>query len=145
MHRSAAWLDWVVRESFGAKGHRRALYLVTDRAGEVVAYILVKARDYSGVTRWQLRNLRLGSLVDWGIFDPGAVRLEDLVLLAVEALDDWDLHAFEACVPQGRLWRLGFVPVGAQHVMVRAADGSALARDPRAWAIRPGEGDHAFS
>jgi hypothetical protein len=153
MHRSAAWLDWVVRESFGAEGHRRALYLVTDRAGDVVGYFVVKARDYSGVTKWKLSNLRLGSLVDWRIFDPGAVRLDHLVLLAIEALEEWDVHAVEVCVPRdaepGRLRRFGFVPAGAQHLMVSAVEGSPLstppARDPGSWLVRPGEGDHAFS
>ena len=151
MHRSAAWLDWVVRESF-TEEQRRALYLVATPAGEPVAYILLKARVYSSVTKWNLERFNLGSLVDWRIFDPAAVSLEQLVLLALEALEEWDVAGFEVCVPEhepARLRRLGFLPAGAQHVFVRGVEGSALARpqarEARAWWLRPGEGDHVFS
>ena len=151
MHRSAAWLDWVLRESFTDE-QRRGLYLVTTSAGEPVAYILLKARVYSSVTKWNLERFHLGSLVDWRIFDSSAVRLEQLVLLAVEALEEWDVAGVEVCVPEhepARLGRLGFLPAGAQHVFVRGVEGSALARpqarEARAWWLRPGEGDHVFS
>jgi hypothetical protein len=148
LHRSAAWLDWVLGESF-ADGHRRGLYLVVDAGGEPVGYFLLKARVYSGVTKWNLRGVNLGSLVDWQIFEPRAVRLEHLVLLALEALDEWDVDGVEVCVSdadQVHLRRFGFLPAGAQHVLLRggALDGPT-ARDSRAWSLRPGEGDHVFS
>jgi hypothetical protein len=153
MHRSAAWLDWIVRESFGDPSHRRALYLARSAGGEALGYALVKARVYSDVTRWRLENLRLGSLVDWQIFEPGSLSFEELVVLAAGALEEWGLDAVEVCVPPGhmraRLHRLGFVAVGAQHLMVRASIGSVLtteaASDAGRWTLRPGEGDHAFS
>lgn len=139
------------RESFTDE-QRRGLYLVTTSAGEPVAYILLKARVYSSVTKWNLERFHLGSLVDWRIFDSSAVRLEQLVLLAVEALEEWDVAGVEVCVPEhepARLGRLGFLPAGAQHVFVRGVEGSALARpqarEARAWWLRPGEGDHVFS
>ena len=151
LHRSAAWLDWVLGESFTDE-HRRGLYLVVDAAGEPVAYFLLKARVYSGVTKWNLEGFDLGSLVDWRIFEPRAVKLEHLVLLALEALDEWDVDGVEVCVSEAdpvHLRRYGFLPSGAQHVLLRAAEGSPLdgpaARDPRAWSVRPGEGDHVFS
>jgi len=145
MHRSAAWLDWVVGASFGYPSQRRALYLVRSARGEALGYLLVKARVYSGVTRWQVENLHLGSLVDWQIFEPSMLSFEQLVLLATEALEEWRVDAVEACAPpaeQARFGRLGFVPVGVQHLMLK---GEGLARDAAQWSLRPGEGDHAFS
>ena len=85
MHRSAAWIDWVVRESF-TDAHRRALYVVTTSGGEPVAYVLLKARVYSSVTKWNLERFNLGSVVDWRIFEPKAVGLEQLILLTLERL-----------------------------------------------------------
>ena len=41
-----------------------------------------------------------------------------------------------------RFGRLGFVGVGAQHLVLR---GEGLPPDARQWSVRPGEGDHAFS
>jgi predicted N-acetyltransferase YhbS len=146
-HRSAAWLDWIVRESFYGVDHRRELRLVQSAGGDVLGYLLVKARRYSGVTRWQVENLYLGSLVDWQVFEPRALSFEQLVRLAVEALDGWGVDAIEVCLPpeeRARLLRLGFVPAGAQHVVCRG-QGQDLPSDPAAWTLRPGEGDHAFS
>jgi len=146
-HRSAAWLDWIVRESFYGDDHRRELRLVRSAGGDVLGYLVVKARRYSGVTRWQVENLYLGSLVDWQVFEPRALSFEQLVRLAVEALDGWGVDAIEVCLPPGehaRLLPLGFVPAGAQHVVCRR-QGQDLPSDPGAWTLRPGEGDHAFS
>ncbi len=143
--RTGAWIDWVVREAF-YEDHRRELYLVVGPAGESLGYFLVKTRRYSGVTRWRLDNLLLGSLVDWAIFEPEELRLEDVALLALDALGEVD--AMEVCLPPGeeaRLGRLGFVPSGAQHLLLRRADGGRLPADPSEWTIRPGDGDHAFS
>jgi hypothetical protein len=154
MHRSAAWLDWIVRESFVEnESHRRALYLVRDSRDEVVAYFLVKARLYDGVTEWGLNALNLGSLIDWQIFEPGALGLSELVLLALRALGCWRVGAVEVCVPPDadglRLRRWGFRGVREQHVMLHAREGSSLSRQDferaERWSVRPGEGDHAFS
>jgi len=152
LHRSAAWVEWVLRERF-SEAHRRALHLVTTPAGEPVAYLLLKARAYSSVTRWNLERFTLGSLIDWRIFEPTAVSPEQLTLLALDALDEWKVEGVEVCVPPdgrpARLRRLGFLPAGEQHVFLRGREGSALAgpaaREARAWWLRPGEGDHAFS
>ena len=152
MRRSAAWIDWVVRESF-TDDHRRALYVVTTSGGEPVAYVVLKARVYSSVTKWNLERFNLGSVVDWRIFEPNAVGLEQLILLTLDVFDDWGVAGVEVCVsPESepvRLRRLGFLPAGAQHLVLRGAEGSALAqpeaRAPRSWSVRPGEGDHAFS
>ena len=154
MHRSAAWLDWIVRESFGdGDDHRRALYLVRDRHGEVVAYFLIKARRYSGVTEWGFENLDLGSLIDWAIFEPKRVGLQQLVFLALGELTRWRVDAMEVCVPPDagalRLGRFGFRRVREQHIVVRASAGGVLARPEsqqiERWSVRPAEGDHAFS
>jgi GNAT superfamily N-acetyltransferase len=144
MHRSAAWFDWVVRESFGYETQRRALYLVR-RGDETLGYLLLKARVYSQVTRWSFERLHLGSLADWRIFEPAALGFGQLVLLAAEELDEWGVDAVEACVPateDARLGRLGFVPVGSQHVVVR---GEPFSGDASAWTVRPAEGDYVFS
>jgi GNAT superfamily N-acetyltransferase len=145
-HRSAAWLDWVVRESF-YDDHRRELRLISSPGGDVLGYFVVKARRYSGVTRWRVENLHLGSLIDWRVFEPSALSIEQLVGLATEALDGWGVDAVEVCLPPGQragLLRLGFVPAGAQHVAWRRTR-NELPRDPSAWTLRPGEGDHVFS
>jgi GNAT superfamily N-acetyltransferase len=152
-HRSAAWLTWVARHSFGDPTYRRRLFLVHG-GSEAVGYFVVKARTYTGgVTRWNLDRLDLASLVDWRIFEPDAIHFDELVLLAVEATADWGMDALEVCVPPdsepARTGRLGFLPAGANHFIVKSDPGSALSADgsrqAHAWLLRPGEGDCVFS
>ena len=61
-------------------------------------------------------RLHLGSLVDWCIFEPAAVRLRAAVLLALDALADWEVAAMEVCLPPDArcaLRRFGFFPAGS--------------------------------
>ena len=152
MHRSKAWFDWVLHETFFDERHRRELYLVRDQRGEVVAYFLVKARLYESASQHDFRNMYLGSLHDWLIFDERSVDLPQLILLATRALMRWKVDAVEICLPpdaQLDLRRWGLVPVGEMHVVVKGSRGSLLARpelqQPQLWRVRPGEGDYVFS
>ena len=123
-----------------------------DRRGQVVAYFLVKARPYTGVTEWGFENLDLGSLIDWGIFEPRLVGLQQLVFLALGELTRWRVDAMEVCVPPDagapRLGRFGFKRMREQHVMVYANAGSVLARPESRqvsrWSGPPGRGRSCF-
>ena len=155
MHRSAAWINWLLEHEFFDDGqHRRALHLVYDRDDAVVAYFLIKARLYEEPqTRWNLENLYLGSLSDWMIFDSSAVDLEDIVFMAVGALRQWEVDAVEVCVPPDvddiSLRRWGFVRAGDLHLLVWSSPQSALSRpewrDPSLWRVRHADGDNFLS
>jgi hypothetical protein len=153
-HRSAAWFEWLLGHTFfDDEEHRRELFLVVDEANEVVAYFLVKARRYDRVTDREFKNVWLGSLHDWMIFEPRALGFPQVVLLAIAATRSWKLDAFEVClphdVPRLDLRRWGFLPAGVMHVLVKPARGSVLAdpelQRPARWRVRPGEGDYTFS
>ena len=154
MHRSTAWFDWLLGHTFfDDEQHRRELYLVVDSANEVVGYFLVKARRYDRVADREFRNVYLGSLHDWMIFDQRALRFAQILMLAIEAMSPWNVDAIEVCLPRDvpslDLRRWGFVPAGEMHVLVKPARGSVLAdpelRRPELWQVRPGEGDYTFS
>src|SRR5207249_1375221 len=152
MHRSKAWFDWVLHETFFDDGHRRELFLVRDRHEEVVAYFLVKARRYETASHHGFRNMYLGSLHDWLAFDQDTVDLPQLILLAIQTLMRWSVDAVEICLPpdaQLDLRRWGLVPVGEMHVVVKGSPTSQLARPELQrnglWRVRPGEGDYVFS
>lgn len=153
-HRSNRWLEWLLGHSFERDPrNRRALHLVHDRSGAVVAYFLVKSRFYPQASQRGFRDVYLGSLHDWVILDPQSVSFEHIVLFAVHELARWDVDAVEVCIPpdvvRPRLGRLGFRRVGEMHVVVRPAASSMLAlpenADSSRWRVRPGEGDYSFS
>jgi hypothetical protein len=152
-HRSPAWIDWLLRSSFEENVEfRRGLFLVFTRSGLLGGYFIVKSRLYESATQSEFKNLHLGSLQDWMIFDSKTLGLDDLILLATHQLAAWDVDAIEVClqVPAGsHLRRWGFVHVGEMHHFVHASPASLLGRPEFAtqevWGLRPGEGESFFS
>ena len=149
-HRSAAWMDWLLRSSFYEPPARRALFGVVGTDGQPAGYFLVRARTYEVVTEREFRNLHLGSLQDWAAFDP-SLRFEHIALLAARELFKWNVDAVEICVPPDQssaaLARLGFVHVGSMYMLVNVSAGSPLRHlaEREAWRLRPAEGDNFFS
>ena len=148
MHRSAAWLDWVRPRELHGRHSAVALYLVTTSGGRAGRLRPAQGARLLLGHEVEPRALSpLGSLVDWRIFEPSAVRLEQLVLLAVEASSTTGTSpasrcAFRPSTSRARLGRLGFLPAGAQHVVSCAAWREARsprpqAREARAWSAAP--------
>jgi len=149
-HRSAAWINWLLRSSFDEPPSRRGLFGIAGRDGQAAGYFLVRARPYELKTERKFRDLHLGSLQDWAAFDP-ALRFEHIALLAAQELFKWKVDAVEVCVPHdetsGGLSRLGFVHVGSMYILVNVSEESRLSSltTPDAWRLRPAEGDNFFS
>lgn len=147
-------VNWLLAQSFRADPTaRKGLYLVRDRRGRIVAYFLTKARLWEHASRRGFRNLFLGALADWTIFDPSAVRFEQLALLAARELGRIGVHAVEYCLPpderDARLARLGCRNVDAMYFIAHLSKESPLVRlgldDPAEWRIRPASADHYFT
>lgn len=153
-HRSAAWLNWVLQHTFrNDPRDRQGLYLVRDRVGEVVGYFLLKVRFYAVASQHHLKNLLLGSLQDWLIFDPARLTFRQLLIQAVGILCNAGVHAVEVCGPDPTgsmsLRALGFLRVGSLRFLFKPNAGSLLT-DRRfhqqiAWRLRPAEGDNFFT
>jgi hypothetical protein len=152
-HRSSAWINWLLAHSFSDDPRNaQLLFLVHDHAGRTVAYFLVKIRFHETATHRQFRNVLLGSLQDWMVFDPQAIEFHDIALLAVRELIQRNVDAVEVVTPTVQtaqpLKRLGFARVGSMHMMFRAVAPSPLAnpalRKPESWFIRPGDGENFF-
>lgn len=153
-HRSAAWINWLLEHRFNDDPSvRKALYYVSERRRRVVGYFILKSRFHPTASQHGFRSLTLGSLGDWMILDPACLRLEQIVLLAVRALMQWNPDAIELCLESKKtltwLRRWGFPRVGELNILVRAASKSLLRaahlREQTAWRLRPAEGDNLFS
>jgi hypothetical protein len=153
-HRSARWVKWIVNYNFdNDPRNRRAAFGIYARDGTLAAYFLIRFRYYETATHRGYRNVMLGSLMDWAIFDPQAVRLSQLILLAMRELARGGVDAIEICLPEEpgvpSLRRWGLLRVGVLHVMVKTGTGSPLASAEFAnaanWRVRPAEGDNAFA
>lgn len=153
-HRSARWINWLLGHTFeDDPSQQRRLVLVRDGAGEPVAYYLTKARFHTEASQHEIRNITIGSLQDWRIFDERRLGAFDIALFAMETLVDDGVDAVEVCVPDEetsrRLSQYGFPRVGSLNLMFHAAPGSALAETefhrPERWVMRPAEGDNFFT
>jgi hypothetical protein len=152
-HRSTEWMNWLLNHHFEHHPHNRAgLFLIRDRTDKPVAHVLLKAHFHKSATHRGFKDVLLGSLQDWKLYNPDAVSPSQLALLAVRQLLRWKVDVVELCLP--RNWRgpdprgWGFVPMGHLHCMVRAAPKTPLAdrrfNDASAWNVRPAEGDNFF-
>jgi hypothetical protein len=153
-HRSAAWLNWLLTHSFVQDpSMMSALFLVRGDDNALLGYFLVKSRFYPVASQRAVRDVTLGSLQDWMIFDEARLKLPQLVVLAVRALERWSPDAIEVCTADeetgARLRRWGFPRAGDLRLVVRSSRGSALAPErftrPEHWTLRPAEADNFFS
>jgi hypothetical protein len=155
-HRSAAWINWLLRHSFGGGGrrHERRLFLVRrPGATDPVGYFLLKLKFLPVATHRGFPDLTLASLADAASFDAARCSPRSLAMLAFKAAAELGADAMEVCGGPGDppvydRW-LGFLPAGQMHLMLRAAPPSPLAdprwKDPKQWGIRLGDGEYVPS
>lgn len=150
-YRSTAWINWLLaNEFYETLPVRPSLYYVYDGEGDVVGYFLVKATTYP--SHRGFKDVRVGSLKDWMVFDDERLNTEHVVLCALDALLRWDVEVIEVCL-SGRgalpaLGRWGFVRRGELHLMLKASRASPLsgvAIADHVAELRPAEGDNFFS
>lgn len=147
--RSSTSLNWLLSHHGGT----RRLYLVRGRDARALGYFVVTTRFHASASSEGFRNLMLGSIKDWVVFEPGSIGELDLLLLATRELcRDPAVDAIEACLPDDAsgpaLRRLGFLEKGDLKFLFKAAPQSPLAgnafRERNHWWFRPADGDNLF-
>lgn len=151
-HRSAAWLNWLMSNSYTSDPRSANLmHLVRARDGRCVGYTVSKVRFFPVATHRGFKEVLLGAVMEYASFD-AAISEDELVRLAVLALDRHGVDAIEVSLENaaiGRdLKRVGFMRVGTWNFMYKASPRSPLGRPdlaaPGAWRTRPIDGDNFF-
>jgi hypothetical protein len=152
MPRSVQTLNWRLKSSFHPHPRDRNLLLTIAERGGVVGYALLKIRFYPLASHRGFRNVLLGSLQEWLIFDAQRLHYRTLTALACRELLRHDVDAIEVCASSEReeqiLRHMGMRRVGDVHLMWRPAPGTRLT-SPQCqmqsrWLIRHGDGDGYF-
>ena len=152
-HRSANWVNWLLQNNFTTDPrNRQDLFGLFTTNDNMVGYFLTKVRFHQTATEREFKNILLGSLSDWAIFDTDALRFPQIALLATRELLKMKIDAVEVCLPDAThistLKRMGFANVGQMHVNLHADKTSPLSisvnQDPQKWVVRPAEGDYFF-
>lgn len=125
-------------------------FLVTFYAGGcLVGYAGARLKFFSVASAQGFRNVRLGSLYDWMIFDPQQLSFRDLAACASRELIARGADGVELCATdageEAALRSMWLPRVGTNHLLWKAAKGSVLDdarfRDRERWTIRPGDAD----
>jgi hypothetical protein len=153
-HRSVAWLHWACSAAFNEDARtRRQLALVRGQAGKVVGHLVVKTRFFETASARGFKNVLLGSVHDWMVYDEGrrqGVRDDQLILLGAGLAASMGVDALEVCTDDAplrdTLKKMLFREVGAMHLVFKGAVGGPLAdaafTKPGSWRIRPGDADN---
>lgn len=125
-------------------------FLVTFHAGgSLVGYAGARLKFFPVASAQGFRNVRLGSLYDWMIFDGQQLSFRDLVACACRELIARGADGVELCATNATedaaLRSMRLPRVGTNHLLWKAAKGSVLDdarfRDRERWTIRPGDAD----
>ena len=115
------WLQWNLDYNFkGDKEDVQALYIVKDGERNL-GFFMIKERKRESAGA--LRNIILGSIVEWGTADESLLSEKDLILLAIPR--------FSKAVD------LGFAHVAFKDKKKKYPE----AKDPRNWRLRLGYAD----
>ena len=150
-HRSAAWINWLLRSAEPDERSDHRLYYVRDRPGDVVGYFMLQQARVPLLGK-RFKDVRLLSLKDWGIFDESRIDTASIALLGVRESLIWGadaiLIAMSGATTGRTLRRLGFGTRKDQMVIFHAIPPSPLTkkeyRQQGSWRFTPSEGDGFF-
>lgn len=150
-HRSAAWINWMLHVSEADDKRDAHLFMVRDSGGRIVAYFIVQFVRRP-LMSGRFRDLPVGSLMDWDLFDEARVDLHSLVLLAEAECRRLGAATFfatikDAAVARGLL-KAGFRTAQPLRTLFHAVPPSPLV-DPRFtradnWHVAPADDDGLF-
>lgn len=152
-HRSAAWINWLVRSYPTQHPKDRAQIMAIVRDGKEIGYVLVNTRHFERAKG--ISDFVLGSVRDWMVWDDAnaAGDEQDAVVLATQALIEMGVDGVEVCPFESSmtrcLKRAGFLAHGSLRFFFKPlGDASPLAHEwckqLENWRLRPAEGDHFF-
>ena len=147
-HRSAAWVNWQLAVGAANEGREYRLYLVRDGAGEAVGYFILQRKPMP-LLSGRFRDVMVGALRDWSIFDDDRADALSLALLAARESAAWGadatlLPAHDEATIEG-MRSLGFKAGEELRTVFHAVEPSSLVdaayHDLAAWRFTPAEAD----
>lgn len=140
------WLQWNLDYNFhGLKRDIQSFYTVYASDGKPVAFFMTKER-FREVAAGQLKNIVIGSVVEWGTKDAGVIDEADLTTLALRTFSK-DVDIIETATDNensvNKLCKRGFLKHGFAHIALRDKRRQMPKdfADQKNWRIRYGYGD----
>jgi len=148
-HRSSRWLNWILQNAFDTdRGNRKHLFFIHDRPDRLVAYFITRVKIHERPSHRGSEALLVGSVLDWGVFDPHTINQKRLWLMATNTLTAEGVDVVEICdmSPDADV-PFGFRKYG-RHWMVLYSSPTGPTIDKGAmshWRVRQIDGDSGLS
>ncbi len=151
-HRSSRWINWILNNSFDpGPRNSKQLYFVYDRHDNLVGYFVIRAKFYSQASHRGFKNVLLGSVLDWMIFDSACVSERAIWLMATNLLSAKNVDAVEICSScpktSASLLRWGFRRMGQFHTIFVLDDEGPVIDEAQTspWRLRQFDGDSGLA
>ncbi|MFH1747430.1 MAG: GNAT family N-acetyltransferase [Planctomycetota bacterium] len=150
-HRSATWINWLLKSGADDEQRDYRLYFVRNARGGTVGYFMLQQRCLPLIGK-RFKDVTIGSLKEWGIFDDQQVDASALVLLSIRASLAWGADAVQIQMSGDDVARV-MHKVGSKvrddlMVVLNAVPPSPLANQEYQiqgnWRFTPSEGDGFF-
>jgi hypothetical protein len=128
------------------------LFYVRDLRGHEVGYFMITTRFREQVEHGGLRDVTIGTVQDWMVFDSKKTDEFQLILFAIRELIALDVDILQVCIADERIGKslrwLGLVQMGELQLVFKASPKSPLAdkawQVAENWRLRPADGDYFF-
>lgn len=148
-HRSSRWVNWLM--NYTGPGVQQLFY-VRDLRGHEVGYFMITTRFREQVEHGGLRDVTIGTVQDWMVFDSKKTDEFQLILFAIRELIALDVDILQVCIADERIGKslrwLGLVQMGELQLVFKASPKSPLAdkawQVAENWRLRPADGDYFF-
>jgi hypothetical protein len=147
-HRSAAWVNWQMAVGRANAGREYRLYLVRDGGGQPAGYFILQRKPMP-LLSGRFKDVMVGALRDWNIFDDERADALSLALVAARESAAWGadatlLPAHDEATIEG-MRKLGFKAGEELRTVFHAVEPSPLTdtahHDLAAWRYTPAEAD----
>ena len=152
---NSAWFEWHLNHSFCEDSYatQQLFELRIKRTNEFVGFFMTKHRFYRQASHRGYKNVRLGSVIEWGCAEELIATKVRIVLSAISTMKP-DIDAVEFCSDDielnKQLRKYGFIPVGACRFAVKATPETPFAyhtgyEKQQNWRLRSACGDNGLS
>lgn len=151
-YRSSNWMNWVLGSSFDTDPrNNKRLYFVVDRKENPLAYFVTRTKFYPQASHRGFKNVLLGSVLDWMVFDKSVLSDEGLWLMATNLLSAQGVDAVDISTnsPEAArsLPRIGFRRMGQFNTLFVSDDEGPVIEEAQIpqWRLRPIDGDSGIA
>lgn len=148
------WFDWQLNNTFDENPIAKQKLYEIKMNNVVVGFFMIKIRIKDNVTAHKFRNLKVVSLVEWGVSNKSQLTEFELVVLAIKKmiLHQADLIelSFLSKNLMKKLRRYGFIKMFEGNIGIYISDNNPIKQvdgifDETNWRLRPAYSDCAFA